>query len=207
MARLEADGVNYAMYLESATQVFNLMKGSKSGSVGKQRHIEAAQIMVETLQKIIEDLPAIQRQTVFRSEGFPTSKSFFEYFLDIEKKIIKQAGATDEYAKRWTEAASKAVDLYSLETVQPEELTLVLAEKLRVAEQILSDLRGDVELTRRHRRALLKLCYVVGAAGAFGANSILLPSSVPIIGTLGPALSQVIAGALMSSTIDRLPGL
>jgi len=203
----QSDGVDYGEYLKTATHVYNLMKGQKSGAIGKRTHIKAAQIMVETLQKIIEDLPAIQRQSVSDSQPFSSSKAFFSHFLDIERSIIKQAGASDEYAKKWTEAASKVIDLSSLETVQPENLTLVLAEKLRTAESILRDLEGDVELTTKHRRALLRLCYVVGAAGAFGANSILMPASFPILGAMGPALSQAIAGALVSSTIGKLPGM
>jgi hypothetical protein len=207
MTNLERDGVDYKQYLAVAMQAYSLMKGNQSGRIGKRKHQEAARLVFETLQKIIEDLPAIEKQTVTHSAPFPTSKDYFTYFLQIEKNIIVQAGASTEYAKKWIEMAEKIVNPSSLEQVQPENLALVLAEKFRISEQVLRSLEGEADLTTTQRRALLRLCYAVAAVGIFGANSILLPTSFPIVSSYGPALSQAIAGALMSSTFGKLPGV
>ena len=207
MSDLVKDGVNYQSYLDAGLQVYELMKGNKSGARGKQRHLEAAKLVFDTLQKIIEDIPAIERQLASSHKEHPSGQAFFKDFLDAERYVMKQSGLPSEYSENWIKAAKKVVDIDNLEEVDINTLRLVLGEKLRVSERIIEELEGDIELNRKHRRALLRLSYVVGSIGVFGANSLVLPSVYPIFVAWGTSLSQKISIGLISASVIRLPGL
>lgn len=198
---------DYRTYIQKADELFYLLKGKKSGRVGLAIHIQVAKEACTTLRTVVEDISIIQEQATNQSRNFSESQSFFSYFLDREKEIIVKAGGSAEFAQQWVTVARKLIDPATLKDVSLDDLELVIRQKLRMAEGLVQELEEAQELSAKNRRDVLRLCYVVGGIGVFGANSALLPSVVPILMPYGVTISQLIAGELIISPVGKLPGI